>query len=159
MRLSRKEHEKRLALFNQGLNNYEIAEGCHTTPNAIAIWKTTNGLHSPKPAIDEEVAVEMFANGASDKEIADAMGVTSTMVRSWRLGKRLLRLKRMDDVVISLAESRADKRKRKENQHLISVDAAAARECGLNYGEYKAGLAPRHRGNSLDSWKPFEVKI
>lgn len=37
MKLSREEHEKRLALFNQGLNNYEIAEGCHTTPNAIAI--------------------------------------------------------------------------------------------------------------------------
>lgn len=159
MRLSREEHEKRLALFNQGLNNYEIAEGCHTTPNAIAIWKTTNGLHSPKPTINEDLAVEMFDDGASDQEIADAMGVTSTMVRSWRLGKRLLRLKRMDDVVISLAESRADKRKRRENQHLISVDAAAARDCGLSYGEYKAGIVPRHRGNSLDSWKPFEVKI
>lgn len=159
MKLSKEEHEKRLTLFNQGLNNYEIAERCHTTPNAIAIWKTTNGLHSPKPTINEDLAVEMFDDGASDQEIADAMGVTSTMVCSWRLGKRLLRLKRMDDVVISLAESRADKRKRRENQHNISEDNAKARNNGLSYGEYKAGVAPKQRYANFEGWKPFEVRI
>lgn len=83
------EQEKRLALYNQGLTDREIAERVHVTPNTITSWRKTYGIpaHPNKRRITPEIAEEilrMYRAGESDAQIAAKIERSKTMVRVWR---------------------------------------------------------------------------
>lgn len=84
------EHERRLHLYRQGLNDREIAERLYLTPEAITHWRKTHELpaHSPRRWITPEMAEEMarmHREGASDGQIAKQMNMPKPTVAAWRI--------------------------------------------------------------------------
>ena len=92
--LPREEHERRMVLYRDGLNDREIADQVHVTPEAIAAWRRTNGLpaHNQHRKVTPEMEAEMrklHREGASDGQIAKALGMPKPTVAAWRYRKNL----------------------------------------------------------------------
>lgn len=87
--IPKNDHEKRLALYNQGLNDREIGERLYLTSSAIAFWRRVNGLpaHNTYRRITPEIDAEMreiHRAGKSDLVISKKFGMNKNTVYSWR---------------------------------------------------------------------------
>lgn len=87
--LPREEHERRMVLYRDGLNDREIADQVHVTPEAITFWRKNHGLtaNTPRskitPAMEAEM-LRMHQDGMSDGQIAKTIGLVKNTVLSWR---------------------------------------------------------------------------
>ena len=84
--------------------------------------------------LDSLLAGSLYSEGAGDKTIAEACGVTADTIRNWR--KRC-----------GLPANYEPKSEKHLTQ--LEKDAIAARKAGLTYGQYKArqcgGALPKRR--------------
>lgn len=87
--LPREEHERRMVLYRDGLNDREIADQVHVTPEAITFWRKNHGLtaNTPRskitPAMEAEM-LRMHQDGMSDGQISQESGMKKATVVSWR---------------------------------------------------------------------------
>lgn len=87
--ISRQDHEKRMALYNQGLSDQEIGEKLYLSYATIAYWRKINGLPSNSkhrritPGMEAEM-LRMHQDGMSDGQIAKTIGLVKNTVLSWR---------------------------------------------------------------------------
>lgn len=87
--------KERLSLYEQGLNDYEIADIQRVTQATIFLWRKKNNL--PKnPAKKNPIFVEkmeyrmqLYELGYNDKKIGDMTNVSSTTIYMWRKRKKL----------------------------------------------------------------------
>lgn len=92
--ISKEEHEKRMSLYNQGLNDREIGKRLYLSASAVRYWRRWNGLPANKtywaitPEMDAEMR-KMHQTGESDLAIARKMGLAKGTVYSWRCRKGL----------------------------------------------------------------------
>lgn len=92
--ISQEDHEKRLALYQQGLSDMEIGRQLYLSATAIAYWRRKNGLsanHTYRvitPEIDAEMR-RLHRDGKSDLAIAREMGLDKDTVFAWRRRKGL----------------------------------------------------------------------
>lgn len=87
--LPNEEHERRMALYRDGLNDREIADQVHVTPEAITFWRKNHGLTAniPRRKITPSMEAEMprmYQDGMSDGQIAKTIGLVKNTVLSWR---------------------------------------------------------------------------
>ena len=103
--LSKEEHNKRLRLYNQGLNDVKIAKILNLTKGKINYWRRMNNLESKnrpkdiKCAVPDYIIVEAINTGNSARIIAEALGISHTYVRRiakkykikiWTYGKKCI---------------------------------------------------------------------
>ncbi len=82
--------EKARALYEQGLNDRQIAEAVNVSANTVNRWRTANGLmKTAKPGIDEEKARALYAQGMNDPQMAAELGTNRRNVSAWRARNRL----------------------------------------------------------------------
>lgn len=90
--LSQTEHAERLALYNQKLNDQEIADKLYLGKNSIFLWRKkyklpANGKGGSKPVSPEEHAkrVKIYENsyGLTHRELGKAMGLSINGFRNW----------------------------------------------------------------------------
>ena len=87
--LLKEEHERRMALYRDGLNDREIADQVHVTPEAITFWRKNHGLtaNTPRCKITPDMEAEMLRmhqDGMSDGQISQESGMKKATVVSWR---------------------------------------------------------------------------
>lgn len=87
--LPREEHERRMVLYRDGLNDREIADQVHVTPEAIKFWRKNHGLtaNTPRSKITPDMEAEMLRmhqDGMSDGQISQESGMKKATVVSWR---------------------------------------------------------------------------
>lgn len=87
--LPREEHERRMVLYRDGLNDREIADQVHVTPEAITFWRKNHGLtaNTPRSKITPDMEAEMLRmhqDGMSDGQISQESGMKKATVVSWR---------------------------------------------------------------------------
>lgn len=87
--LLKEEHERRMALYRDGLNDREIADQVHVTPEAITFWRKNHGLtaNTPRSKITPDMEAEMLRmhqDGMSDGQISQESGMKKATVVSWR---------------------------------------------------------------------------
>ena len=87
--LLKEEHERRMALYRDGLNDREIADQVHVTPEAITFWRKNHGLtaNTPRSKITPSTEAEMlrmYQDGLSDGQISQESGMKKATVVSWR---------------------------------------------------------------------------
>lgn len=87
--LLREEHERRMVLYRDGLNDREIADQVHVTPEAITFWRKNHGLtaNTPRSKITPDMEAEMLRmhqDGMSDGQISQESGMKKATVVSWR---------------------------------------------------------------------------
>ena len=87
--LPNEEHERRMALYRDGLNDREIADQVHVTPEAITFWRRTHELpaNTQRRKITPDMEAEMLrmhGDGMSDGQIAREIGLTKPTVLTWR---------------------------------------------------------------------------
>ena len=87
--LPREEHGRRMVLYRDGLNDREIADQVHVTPEAITFWGRTHGLpaNTPRCKITPDMEAEMLRmhqDGMSDGQISQESGMKKATVVSWR---------------------------------------------------------------------------
>lgn len=85
--LPREEHERRMVLYRDGLNDREIADQVHVTTEAITFWRKNHGLtaNTPRskitPAMEAEM-LRMHQDGMSDGQISQESGMKKATVVS-----------------------------------------------------------------------------
>ena len=80
------EHKKRMELYGQGLNDYEIARHCGVTNLTIFNWRKKNGLSSNckrgggkrKLKYNHELLIQDYEKGLSYKELSMKYGIVRT---------------------------------------------------------------------------------
>ena len=87
--LPREEHERRMVLYRDGLNDREIADQVHVTPEAITFWRKNHGLtaNTLRSKITPDMEAEMLRmhqDGMSDGQISQESGMKKATVVSWR---------------------------------------------------------------------------
>ena len=87
--LPREEHERRMVLYRDGLNDREIADQVHVTTEAITFWRKNHGLtaNTPRSKITPDMEAEMLRmhqDGMSDEQISQESGMKKATVVSWR---------------------------------------------------------------------------
>ena len=87
--LPREEHERRMVLYQKGLNDKEIGDRIFLTPTTIVYWRKKNGLRPNRPRDtltkqDLEIMERMYQARASDSQIAKEIGRCVSTIRSWR---------------------------------------------------------------------------
>lgn len=87
--LLNEEHERRMALYRDGLNDREIADQVHVTPEAITFWRKNHGLtaNTPRSKITPDMEAEMLRmhqDGMSDGQISQESGMKKATVVSCR---------------------------------------------------------------------------
>jgi len=84
--------KERLTLWRRGMTDADIAARLGCTRQAIALWRRRNGhkrnddvvgKHRHVPA-DIEQRMKLYRLGRTDRQIADAQGVSRGTVTSWR---------------------------------------------------------------------------
>ena len=86
------EHQERLQLYYQGLNDREIAEKLYLTPRAIIRWRQINNLPSNVKINNrrsEERKLILYNAGFTDKEMAHQLKLKVRSVHSWRVKRKL----------------------------------------------------------------------
>ena len=87
--LLKEEHERRMALYRDGLNDREIADQVYVTPEAIKFWRKNHGLTANipwrkiTPSMEAEM-LRMHQSGMSDGQISQESGMKKATVVSWR---------------------------------------------------------------------------
>lgn len=83
------EHQKRMELYNQGLNDTEMSRRLYISPESVRYWRKINNLESNNPnrKATEEVQkkmLELWKEGLSDGQIAKKLGLSKWPVKDWR---------------------------------------------------------------------------
>lgn len=87
--LSKQEHERRLALYNQGMNDKEMADALFYSQSAILNWRRKHGLPAKTERyapIDYEQVDNLLEAGMAPSEIAIRVGCARKTVvnrRAW----------------------------------------------------------------------------
>lgn len=77
-------------LWEQGKTDLEIAAALGATRSGVQHWRVRNGLPcnydpcGPKALWDQTLARKLYQKGATDAEIADAVGLSRQAVARWR---------------------------------------------------------------------------
>ena len=109
---------------------------------------------------DEHVRVELYEQGLSDQEIANALHISVYTIRDWRMARGLLRAPSPKRREVIYDEHAAQARR--ENVQGIIDDERKAREMGMSYGEYssmRSGRPIGRRRKQTVEWTPLVVKI
>lgn len=90
-RLPKKEEEKRLRLYNEGLPDTEIAKKCYVSRGAIKGWRKRRGLEanlsqgeSFKDKKEHKERMKYYNQGLTDREIGKKVGLSKSGVAYWR---------------------------------------------------------------------------
>ena len=100
-RMTTRENRKRIRLYEQGLNDREIAEKCGVSLWSIFSWRKRRNLPSISERIgskrgkkltknEDEKRVKLYEQGFDDREIAEKRDVSQTVISSWRRKHNLL---------------------------------------------------------------------
>ena len=79
--ISAAQHDQRIKLYEQGLNDREIGERMSLHQATIWSWRQRHGL--PRH-VKQDLRPELYRQGLSDSEIAAALGVEAKGVAVWR---------------------------------------------------------------------------
>ena len=87
--IPREEHEARLKLYNQGLNDTEMGHALYLSPATVHRWRRINGLpsnfKSPRMTGAElEEIWRMYRAGETDWRIGKATGRPASTIYNWR---------------------------------------------------------------------------
>lgn len=78
-------------LYDQGLNDREIANifGCHTS--TVRDWRVENGLAAQNSYTNHDTSgwIELYDQGLSDGQIGKQVGAIPASVRAWRKRNKL----------------------------------------------------------------------
>lgn len=76
-----------LRLYQQGLNDNQIAAEVGATRSNVYWWRKVNGLPSKwEPArMPGDMIRQLFAEGKTNEEIASAIGKSTKAVKNWRM--------------------------------------------------------------------------
>lgn len=86
---------ERMALYQQGMSDAQIAEAVGATRKAIANWRAKRNLprvQNGRLRVDagsEEKRMELYRQGLNDCQISRELGVTDTSIRLWRKARGL----------------------------------------------------------------------
>ena len=86
------EHQERLQLYSQGLNDREIAEKLYLSSNAIFRWRHINNLPDNvkiKNQRSEERKLILYNVGFTDKEMAYQLKMKTRSIQAWRSKRHL----------------------------------------------------------------------
>ena len=100
------DHEKRLALYREGLNDTEIGKALNCSESVIRHWRNRNNLPTQRvlkqelekadkerykklKAEEHERRLELYRRGLCDNDIAAALGVKKWVINKWRLKNNL----------------------------------------------------------------------
>jgi hypothetical protein len=95
-RITNEEHERRLELHNQGLNDVKLAESVGVNASAIRAWRKKNGIEAKIKkgrgllSLEEEASrMKLYMEGATDTRIAESVGRSINAIYLWRLVREL----------------------------------------------------------------------
>lgn len=104
-KLSEKEEKERLDLYNQGMNDAEIAKKLYISKCVISVWRTKRGLSPNAPKgfqkgnkygclsrlseLRENKRLELYNRGLNDAQIARILGLNNSTVSQWRRDRGL----------------------------------------------------------------------
>lgn len=93
-KLSEVEHQRRMELYEQGLNGREIADKLGLAKSTIFSWRKSNNLSANvnKGKLSRQEVkqrIELIYKGLSDKEIADMLGMDTKIFTNWRCRRRI----------------------------------------------------------------------
>ena len=78
-------------LYDQGLNDREIADkfGCHTS--TVRDWRVENGLEAQNSYTNHDTTgwIDLYDQGLSDGQIGKQVGAIPASVRAWRKRNKL----------------------------------------------------------------------
>jgi transposase len=96
-------HKKAMRLYDQGLNDREIAEDLDTSQALVCIWRRRNGLPS---VMSRRLAgyQELYYLGLTDVEISKVFGVCASVINEWRLRRGLPCNKKSHKVLLTRYE-------------------------------------------------------
>lgn len=80
--------EKATAMYEQGMNDSQIAASLNVTRMAVHEWRNARGLHINRYDKDAE-RMEAYNRGLSDGQAAKELGIGKTTFREWRRKKGL----------------------------------------------------------------------
>ncbi|NYB73396.1 hypothetical protein HZF24_04500 [Sedimentibacter hydroxybenzoicus DSM 7310] len=88
-KLGKEEAAERMALYNQGLTDREIAKIQGVKCSIICSWRNNNNLKFNEKINSEMIALYsqrmiLYNQGFADKEIAEVEGLTADGIRGWR---------------------------------------------------------------------------
>jgi len=84
-KLSNKEHKKRLAIYNQGLRDKEIAEKIGVSLDTIYRWRKAHGLpRNYERTANDAIRFSLYREGKTDREIATSVGIKKNAIWYWR---------------------------------------------------------------------------
>lgn len=83
------EHDRRLELYNQGMNDRQIAEILGVGDTAIYKWRKQNGMKPNHTRCVTDNRMELYEKGCTDQEIAKAIGKNAQAVKEWRKANKL----------------------------------------------------------------------
>jgi len=82
--------DRRLALYQQGLSDGQIATQIGVTRSAIAYWRKANKLAANQPSLEKHARrMSLYRQGMNDCQIAVAIGVHRTSIAEWRTANGL----------------------------------------------------------------------
>jgi len=92
VRLSKKEERKRLKLYNQGLNDVEMAAELNVGRHAVRGWRKRRGLPANVgpgetgsiPEEEHKERLKYYNQGLSDREIGKKVHLSKTGIAYWR---------------------------------------------------------------------------
>lgn len=91
--LEENEHQRRLKLYKQGLNDREISEKVGITRSGITNWRKRNNLEANNnyklTKKEHQKRMELYKQGLTDPEIAEKAGEKKTTISSWRNNNNL----------------------------------------------------------------------
>lgn len=93
--LDQDEHNRRYALYRQGMSDDEIAKAVGMTPAAIQKWRSRRGLrtnrkrHTDLAPEEEDRRMVLYRQGLSDAKIAKALNLKHQAVAAWRYRRHL----------------------------------------------------------------------
>ena len=81
------EHAHRLALYNAGLTDAQMAEELFLSIRGLRNWRYRHGLAKDQEPIDIATFTKWHAQGLNDSEVGKRIGKSSSAV--WRLRNKL----------------------------------------------------------------------
>lgn len=92
MKLPPEEEKERLKLYNQGLNDGQIARKLYVSRDAIKSWRRSrklpaNAEQGEKPGISDKEhqrRLDYYNQGLTDREIGEEVGLSKSGVAYWR---------------------------------------------------------------------------
>ena len=81
--INEKENKERLTLYQQGLNDREIAEQLFVSESTIYYWRKKQGL-PPNKKDNWKIRYKLYQQGLNDKQIAMQLNVTPDCIFTWR---------------------------------------------------------------------------